>query len=53
MFDVIIIGGGICGFSSAMYAGRLGLRTLVLEGKALGGTITTTNIVENWPGIKK
>ncbi len=53
MHDVIIIGGGICGFSAAMYAGRLGLKTLVLEGKVLGGTITTTNIVENWPGIKK
>jgi thioredoxin reductase (NADPH) len=53
VYDVIIIGGGICGFSAAMYAGRLGLKTLVLEGKILGGTITTTNVVENWPGIKK
>ena len=52
MFDTVIIGGGICGFSAAMYAGRLGLKTLVLEGKVMGGTITTTNIVENWPGIK-
>jgi thioredoxin reductase (NADPH) len=53
MYDLIIIGGGICGFTAAMYAGRLGLKTLVLEGKVMGGTITTTNIVENWPGIKK
>ncbi|RMF89796.1 MAG: FAD-dependent oxidoreductase [Methanobacteriota archaeon] len=53
MYDLIIVGGGICGFSAAMYAGRLGLKTLVLEGGVLGGTITTTNIVENWPGIKK
>ncbi len=53
MHDVIIIGGGISGFTAAMYAGRLGLKTLVIEGKVLGGTITTTNIVENWPGIKK
>jgi thioredoxin reductase (NADPH) len=53
MYDVIIIGGGICGFSAAMYAGRLGLKTLVLEGKVMGGAITTTNVVENWPGIKK
>ena len=53
MYDLIIIGGGISGFSAAMYAGRLGLKTLVLEGSTLGGTITTTNTVENWPGIKK
>jgi thioredoxin reductase (NADPH) len=53
MYDVIIIGGGICGFSAAMYTGRLGLKTLIFEGKVLGGTIITTNIVENWPGIKK
>jgi thioredoxin reductase (NADPH) len=53
VYDIIIIGGGICGFSAAMYAGRLGLKTLVLEGRLMGGTITTTNVVENWPGIKK
>lgn len=53
MYDTIIIGGGISGFTCAMYAGRLGMKTLVLEGNVMGGTITTTNIVENWPGIKK
>jgi len=53
LYDTIIIGGGICGYSAAMYAGRLGLKTLVLEGKIIGGTITTTDIVENWPGIKR
>jgi len=53
VYDVIIVGGGICGFSAAMYAGRLGLKTLVLEGKIVGGTITTTDVVENWPGIKR
>ncbi|HDH28650.1 MAG TPA: thioredoxin-disulfide reductase [Euryarchaeota archaeon] len=53
LYDLIIIGGGICGFSAAMYAGRLGLKTLVLEGKIPGGTIITTDIVENWPGIKR
>lgn len=52
MYDVIIIGGGVCGLSAGMYAGRLGMKTLVLEGEVWGGTITTTNIVENWPGIK-
>ncbi|MBU2560147.1 FAD-dependent oxidoreductase [archaeon] len=53
MHDVIIIGGGISGFTAAMYAGRLGLKTLIVEAGLIGGVITTTNIVENWPGIKK
>jgi len=53
VYDVIIIGGGICGFTSAMYAGRLGMKVLVLEGGTLGGAVATTNLVENWPGIKR
>ena len=52
MHDVIIIGGGPAGLSAAMYAGRLKLKTLVLT-KERGGTITTTNDIANWPGIKK
>lgn len=52
MYDVAIIGGGPAGLSAAMYAGRLKLKTLVLT-KERGGTITTTNDVMNWPGIKK
>jgi thioredoxin reductase (NADPH) len=53
MHDVIVIGGGITGFTAAMYAGRLGLKTLIVEAGLIGGVITTTNVVENWPGIKK
>ena len=52
MHDVIIIGGGPAGLSAAMYAGRLKLKTLILT-KERGGTITTTNDIANWPGIKK
>lgn len=54
-YDFICIGAGVSGLSAAMYAARLGLKTLVL-GSAfgseipLGGTITTTKIIENWPG---
>jgi len=51
MYDFIIIGGGISGLSAAMYASRLGLKTLVLA-EMPGGLITTTHLVENWPGIK-
>ena len=51
IYDTIIIGGGISGFSAAMYAGRLKLNTLVLAG-VRGGTIILTNEIANWPGIK-
>ncbi|MBI4174686.1 MAG: FAD-dependent oxidoreductase [Candidatus Aenigmarchaeota archaeon] len=50
--DIIIIGGGIVGFAAAMYAGRLGMKTLVLS-EMTGGTIILTDVVENYPGFKK
>lgn len=51
MYDFIIIGGGCSGLSAAMYGTRLGLKTLVLT-EFPGGLITTTDLVENWPGVK-
>lgn len=57
-YDFIIIGAGVTGLSAAMYGARLGLKTLCLgttHGTELpvGGVITTTNIVENYPGFIK
>ena len=57
-YDFLIIGGGGTGLAAAMYGARLGLKTLVLghsQGTELpiGGVITTTNIVENYPGFIK
>ncbi|MEK6817444.1 MAG: FAD-dependent oxidoreductase, partial [Nanoarchaeota archaeon] len=57
-FDVIIVGAGGVGLAAAMYSARLGMKTLVLgatHGSELpvGGVITTTNIVENYPGFIK
>ena len=57
-YDLIIIGGGGVGLASAMYAGRLNLKVLVLghsHGSELpiGGVITTTNMVENYPGFSQ
>jgi thioredoxin reductase (NADPH) len=49
-YDFIIIGGGCSGLSAAMYATRLGLKTLCLA-ELPGGLITTTHLVENWPGV--
>jgi len=57
-FDLLILGGGGVGLASAMYAARLGLKNLVLgfsHGSELpvGGVITTTDVVENYPGFIK
>lgn len=49
-YDMVIIGGGVVGFSTLMYARRLGLKVLVI-GDSFGGTIMLTDDVENWPGI--
>lgn len=50
MYDLIIIGGGCSGLSAAMYGTRLGLKTLTFA-ELPGGLITTTHLVENWPGV--
>lgn len=52
IYDTIIIGAGVTGYATAMYAGRLGLKTVVI-GAEPGGTITKTNMVENYPGFIK
>jgi thioredoxin reductase (NADPH) len=48
--DMLIIGGGCAGLSAGMYAARLNLKTMLFA-ELPGGLITTTHIVENWPGI--
>jgi len=55
-YDFLIIGGGVTGLAAAMYGARLGLRTICFGAShgseiPLGGVITTTNIVENYPGF--
>ncbi len=51
MYDIIIIGAGTAGLSSAIYALRAGKKVLVLEGKVHGGQIINSHEVENYPGI--
>lgn len=50
IYDIIVIGTGIAGLSAGMYCGRFNLKTLVI-GDMPGGIITTTHLVENYPGI--
>jgi thioredoxin reductase (NADPH) len=49
-YDLIVIGGGCAGLSAAMYAARYELSVLVFA-KLPGGLITTTHLVENYPGV--
>ena len=52
MYDTIIIGAGPAGVTSAIYADRAGLKTLVLEKMFVGGQMVNTYEVENYPGFK-
>lgn len=57
MYDTVIIGAGVTGLAAAMYAGRLNLKTIVLGTTSgtelpIGGVITLTDTVENYPGFK-
>lgn len=50
-YDLIIIGGGAAGLTAAIYAGRAAIKPLVLSGGMPGGQISTTALVENFPGF--
>lgn len=52
MYDIIVIGAGAAGMTSALYALRNGKKVLVLEGESLGGQIATSPRLENFPSIK-
>ena len=51
MYDIGIIGGGTAGMTAAVYGQRAGKKTLIIEGGAFGGQITSSPNVENYPGI--
>ncbi len=50
-YDLVIIGGGPAGLTSAIYAAREGLDCLVIEKSALGGQAAVTERVDNYPGF--
>ncbi len=53
MYDVIIIGAGPAGLTSALYALRANKKVLILEAKSYGGQIINASRIENYPGIEE
>ena len=51
-YDVVIIGSGPAGYTSALYASRANLSALLFQGFEMGGQLMLTSDVENYPGYK-
>ncbi len=52
MYDIAIIGGGPAGLAAGLYAARGGMNTVLLENMLIGGQITKTVRVDNYPGFQ-
>ena len=52
IYDMIIVGGGPGGYTSALYAARAGFNVLVLEKFSAGGQMALTHQIDNYPGFE-
>jgi thioredoxin reductase (NADPH) len=53
IYDIIIVGGGPAGLTAGLYASRARLKTLLIEKIALGGQVTKSEQIENYPGFEQ
>ena len=53
IYDMIVIGGGPAGYTTALYAVRAGLSTLILEKMSAGGQMAQTHQIDNYPGFEE
>ncbi len=53
LYDVIIIGGGPAGLTAGLYSSRARLKSLLIEKGLIGGQVTTTEFIENYPGFEE
>ena len=53
MYDMIVVGGGPAGYTAALYAVRAGMKCAVIEKISIGGQLTLTDIVDNYPGFNE
>ncbi len=51
IYDILIVGGGPAGYTSALYAARAGLDAIVLEKLAPGGQMALSHQIDNYPGF--
>ena len=53
LYDVVIIGGGPAGLSSAQYAARAKMKAVVIDKSATAGALAFASLIENYPGLEK
>lgn len=52
-YDLVIIGAGPAGLTAGIYGGRALLKTVILEKGAIGGRVTSTNEIVNYPSVEE